>query len=48
MGINTPLLLILTYIVNDKRVTYEIERWRHTLKAASQSSQCSLKELLKS
>jgi len=47
MGTKTPLLLILTYIVNDKRATCEIERWRHTLKAASQWSQCSLKELLK-
>jgi len=47
MGTTTPLLLILTYIVNDKRASCEIKRWRHTLKAASQWSQCSLKELLK-
>jgi len=47
MGVNTPLLLILTYIPHDKRATCEIKRWRHTLKAASQWSQCSLKGLLK-
>jgi len=39
MGTDTPLLLILTYIVHDKRATCEIERWRHTLRAASRTVQ---------